>query len=87
MLKPKAFANAITTVFLVAYIACALIAFIAPDLYFGILSNMFHSFNLEAVKATTPMSLVSVVLGIVMFSAYVWVFTFASASLYNKFAK
>lgn len=87
MLKPKAFANAITFVFFVAYIACALIAFIAPDLYFGILSNMFHSFNLEAVNATTPISLGATVLGIITFSAYVWVFTFASVSLYNKFAK
>ena len=87
MLKPTAIANAITLVFFVAYIACALIAFIAPDLYFGILSNMFHSFNLEAVKATTPMSLGATVLGVVTFSAYVWVFTFASASLYNKFVK
>lgn len=87
MLKPKAFANAITSVFFVAYIACAVIAFIAPDLYFGILSNMFHSFNLEAVKATTPMSLGGLVLGVVTFSVYVWVFTVASASLYNKFAK
>lgn len=87
MLKPKAFANAITSVFFVAYIACALLAFIAPDLYFGILGNIFHSFNLDAVKATTPMSLGSLVLGVVTFSAYIWVFTFASASLYNKFAK
>ena len=87
MLKPTAFANAITTVFLVAYIACALLALIAPDLYFGILGNLFHSFNLESVKATTPMTLGGLVLGVVTFSAYIWVFTFASASLYNKFAK
>lgn len=87
MLKPKAFANAITSVFFVAYIACAIIALIVPDLYFGILSNMFHSFNLDMVKATTPMSLVGLVLGVATFSVYVWVFTFASASLYNKFAK
>lgn len=87
MLKAIPFANAITSVFFVAYIACALIAFIAPDFYFGILSNIFHSFNLEAVKATTPMSLGGLVIGVVTFSAYVWIFTFASASLYNKFAK
>lgn len=87
MLKPIAFANAITSVFFVAYTACALIAFITPDLYFGILSNMFHSFNLEAVKATEPISLGGFALGLVTFSAYVWVFTFSSASLYNKFAK
>lgn len=87
MLKPTAFANAITSVFIVAYVACALVSYMAPDLYFGVLSNIFHAFNLDAVKATTQMSLGGLVIGVVTFSAYVWVFTFASASLYNKFAK
>ncbi len=87
MLKPKAFANAITSVFFVAYIACALIALIAPDLYFGILSNMFHSFNLEAVKATTPMSFGTFILGVVFFGIYIWVITYAAASLYNRWVK
>lgn len=87
MLKPNALANAVTIVFIVAYVACALVSFTAPDLYFGVLSNIFHAFNLDAVKATTSMSLGSFIMGVVFFSAYVWVFTFASASLYNKFAK
>lgn len=87
MLKPQAFANAITSVFFVAYIACALIALIAPDLYFGILSNMFHSFNLEAVKATTPMSIGTFLFGVVTFAAYVWILTYSGVRLYNKFAK
>lgn len=87
MLKPTAVANAITLVFIVAYVTCALVSFIAPDLYFGVLSNIFHAFNLDAVKATTPMSFGGLAIGVVTFSAYVWVFTFTSASLYNKFAK
>lgn len=87
MLKSKAIANAITSVFFVAYVACALVAFIAPDLYWGVLNSWFHAMNIEAVKATSPMSLGTFVLGAVTFSAYIWVFTFSAASLYNKFAK
>ena len=87
MLKPKAFANAITSVFVVAFVICGIAAFIAPDLVFGIGGSWAHSINLEAVRSTTPMSLGSFVLGVITFGIYIWVVTFASASLYNKWAK
>lgn len=87
MLKPKAFANAITTVFVVSYVICRLISFIAPDLLFNIAGSWFHGMNLEAIKATTPMGFGTFSSGVVTFGAYVWVATFASASLYNRFAK
>ena len=87
MLKPQAFANAITTVFIVAYVICGIIAFVAPDLVFSVAGSWFHAINLEAVKATTPMSIGTFLFGVVSFAAYIWVFTFAAASLYNKFAK
>lgn len=87
MLKPKAFANAITSVFVVAFVICGIATFIAPDLVFGIAGSWAHSINLEAVRSTTPMTLGSFVLGVITFGIYIWVVTFASASLYNKWAK
>lgn len=87
MLKPKAFANAITIVFVVAYVICGLISFIAPDLLFSIAGSWFHGMNLEAIKATTPMGLGTFIFGVVTFAGYVWFLTFSGASLYNKFAK
>ena len=86
MLKPTALANATTTVFAIFYIACALIAFIAPNLYFGVLNSWFHSFNLDSVKSTTSMSLPTTLFGIVTFSAYIWIATFAVAKMYHYFA-
>lgn len=87
MLKPKALANAITTVFATAYIICGIIAFVAPDLLFSVVGSWAHAINLDAVKATTPMSIGTFVFGVVTFGAYIWVFAYISASLYNKFAK
>lgn len=87
MLKPKAFANASTTVFVVAYVICGIIAFVAPDLLFSVANSWFHAINLDVVKAATPMGIGTFIFGVVTFGAYIWVLTFAGASLYNKFAK
>lgn len=87
MLKPVALANATTTIFAIAYISCGIVAYIIPDLYWGILSSWFHSISLEAVKATTPMSLGTFIFGVVSFAVYIWAVSFLGATLYNKFAK
>ncbi len=87
MVKPIALANAITTVFIVAYVICGIIAFVATDLLFSISGSWFHAMNLESVKATTPMSVGTFLFGVVTFGGYVWILTFTGASLYNKFAK
>ncbi len=87
MLKPKAFANAVTSVFVAAFVICGILAYLAPDLVFGIAGSWSHSINLEVVRSATPMSLGTFIFGVVTFGAYVWVATFASASLYNKFTK
>lgn len=87
MLKAVPFANAITTVATAAFVVCGIVAFIAPDLFWGIVSSVFHAINLEAVKATTQMSFGTFVLGIVLFGVYIWVITYSAVSLYNKWAK
>ena len=87
MLKPQALANAVTLVFVVAYVICGIVAFVAPDFLFSIANSWFHAIDLAAVKATTPMEFGTFVFGIVTFGAYIWILTYAAASLYNKFAK
>lgn len=87
MLKPQALANAITTVFVVAYVICGIIAYVAPDLLFSIANSWFHAINLDVVKAATPMELGTFIFGVVTLGVYIWVLTFAVTNLYNKFAK
>lgn len=87
MLKAVPFANAVTTVFTSAFVLCAIAAFVFPDLFWGILSTVSHSINLETVKATNAMSFGTFILGVIFFAVYIWVVTYTTARLYNKWAK
>lgn len=87
MKKPVVLANAVTLALLVFYFACALLSFIAPDFILSIGQSWAHILNLEAVRATTPLSLTEVILGAVTFGVSVWVVVYLAAFLYNKLDK
>lgn len=87
MLNAKAFANAVTAIIAVFYIACWLLSTLAPDLIFNIAKSWTHSLNLESLKATTVMSLESVLFGLITISVLAWVTTYATIWLYNLWAK
>ena len=87
MAKPIVLANAITTVAVLAFAACGILAYIAPDLLLGIVNSWSHALNLEVARASEPMSLGIFTFGIVTFGVYIWVIIFAGATLYNKWAK
>jgi len=87
MAKPIVLANAITTVAVIAFAACGILAYIAPDLLLGIANSWFHAISLEVARASEPMSLGTFTFGIITFGIYIWVIIFAGASLYNKWAK
>lgn len=87
MLKPTALASAVALVGGTAFVICGILAYLAPDLLFGVVSNWFHAMSLEAVRTTEPMSFGTFVLGVITFSAYIWVLTYAGTNVYNKLAK
>lgn len=87
MTQPITLAHSVTTVWTAAYALCGVAAMVAPDLYFGILNNWFHSINLELIRSTTPLTLTSFFSGLVTFAMYVWVITFATAAVYNAWSK
>ena len=87
MLKPVAFANAITTIGVTGYMFCMLLSAVAPDLLFSIGQSWFHTFNLNAIKVTASMDLGTFLLGGVSVGALVWIASYAGAILYNRFAK
>lgn len=87
MIKATVLANAVTTTWLVAYLVCAFVAFFIPSLYWGILGSWMHALNLEIAKATSPMSFLNFVWGVLTFGTYVWIITFAGATLYNRWSK
>ena len=87
MSKPIILANSAAAVWGTAYALCGIAAMLFPDLYFGILNNWFHSINLELIKNTSPFLFTSFIAGLVTFSVYVWVITFATAIVYNILSK
>lgn len=87
MLKPVAFANAVTTVFTTAFVICGVVATFLPDLFWGILKAISHSINLEVVRTNEPMSLGTFVFGVILFAVYIWVVTYASVYMYNRYSK
>lgn len=87
MSKPTILANSVTAVWGTAYALCGIAAMIFPNLYFGVLNNWLHSINLELLKSSTPLTLISFLMGLATFSIYIWVITFATAAVYNAWSK
>ncbi len=85
--KPVVFANAVTVVAAVSYLLCLALSYLLPDILFLIAQGWVHTFNLEPVRATTPIPLALTLLTGVVFAALTWVASYAVASLYNAWAK
>lgn len=87
MLKEKEFANAVTVVSLGVYVVCRVLSLIAPDLLFSVGTSWFHTFSLGSVKTVAPMDLGTFIFGAVSLAVLVWVTTYATIALYNRWAK
>ncbi|OGH21555.1 MAG: hypothetical protein A2958_02390 [Candidatus Levybacteria bacterium RIFCSPLOWO2_01_FULL_38_13] len=87
MLKPVAFAHAVTIVTAVFYLLCALLVYSAPDLIFGITQSWFHGLNIEAARTAFPLSIERILWGLITISVVTWVTTYATIVLYNRLAK
>lgn len=86
MLKAKEFANAMTIVWLVAYIGCFGLAYFAPSLYAGIAGNWFHSINLQ-MSNLPPTLRINTLVGFITFGLVVWILSYAFAQIYNRLVK
>ena len=87
MLRSNVLANAVATVVGVGYVLCRLIAAVAPQFLFDVGQSWFHTLNLEPVRATRSMSMGMFVLGLVTSVVVSWVAAYATAELYQRWAK
>lgn len=87
MLNAKAFANAAAVVMAIWVIACAILAYIAPDLLFSMAQSWTHSMNLAAVRSTFTPNLGSLLWGFVSAVGLTWVTTYGVIWFYNRWAK
>jgi len=87
MLKPRAFAHAVSIALGAGFTICGLLAFILPDAFFAIVASWFHMINLELIRSTEPMSVGTFIIGVVTFIFSAWISAYTSAYFYNKLAK
>lgn len=87
MLKPVPFSNAVTSVWLVAYLICATIAYVYPALLLTIMGDWFHGLAIQMSNKPEPIPFNGLILGLFTFGLTVWVMSYFIAVLYNRFTK
>ncbi|MDP3940951.1 MAG: DUF5676 family membrane protein [bacterium] len=87
MLNAKAFANASTAVILVLYVVCRVASLVAPDFLFSIARSWFHTFSVDSLKGVAPIDMATFLFGGVSLAVLVWVTTYVTIVLYNRWAK
>lgn len=87
MLKPVVLANAATTVMVSLYVVCRIVSLIAPDFLFTVARSWFHTLSLDSSRGTTPMESGTFLFGLITLSVLVWVTTYATVDLYNRWLK
>ena len=78
-------ANAVGLVATLAYALCGAVSVVAPGLYRSALQSLFHGMTLDPLfAASPPFRLDSFAVGVQTVALTVWLFTAASAALYNR---
>ena len=85
MIRPTAFANAITTMMVVLYLTCATLSILFPNFLVGLAQSWVHTLNIEIIKATTPMTFGSFMYGLLSAAILTWVVTYATTGVYRYF--
>lgn len=85
-MKTTPFANALAAASVVFYVACALLAVVAPNFLLGMFQSWFHGINVTQL-ATTQRSFGSFLFGLISLAVVSWIFGYAWVWLYNKLSK
>jgi hypothetical protein len=87
-LDVTALANAVTAIALAAYIICATVAIVAPDLLIWFFQPWFHGLSLDPLRPTGAWFRPGeAIVGLITFGGSVWVGTAAAAWLYNAWSR
>lgn len=86
-LDVTALANAATTVGAVAYLICAALALVAPDLLLGLFQSWAHGISVAVLRPANPgFGAGAFTIGLATFSGAVWLATATTAWLYNRWS-
>lgn len=87
-LDVRTLANAVTAVALTAYLICAALALVAPDLLIWFFQPWFHGLTLDPLRpAGAWFRPGEAIVGLITFGASVWLGTAAAAWLYNAWSR
>ena len=86
MIRTFSLANAVTSLVAVSYVVCYALALIVPGFLFTIAQSWIHVLNLDTLQTSATLSLGEAIIGLVSVSAVVWVWTYATAAVYNRLA-
>lgn len=86
-LQEKASANGLAVVSATYYIVCALLVFVAPELYKNIAVSWMHGADLSQIWRSTPPDIGVMLWGFITFTAASWVSGYFAARMYNYFLK
>src|SRR5262249_34385485 len=87
-LDTTALASTAAAVRAVAYLVCATLAIIAPDLLLALFQSWVHGISVAPWRPPTPgIGVGAFAIGLVTFSGFVWLTTAATAWLYNRWAR
>jgi hypothetical protein len=87
-LDVTALANAVTAIALAAYIICATVAIVAPDLLIWFFQPWFHGLSLDPLRpAGAWFRPGEAIVGLITFGGSAWIGTAAAAWLYNAWAR
>jgi len=84
MLHSKPFAHAGALMMAGFYLFCVVLSYIAPDFLFSVAQSWVHSLNLEVLRDANPISLGSIVTGLLTSTVATWVVAYVFAETYNK---
>lgn len=86
-LKENASANALAIVGATYYFICALLIFVAPELYKNITVSWMHGADLSQIWRLTPPNAGVMLWGFIAFTAASWISGYFFARVYNYFLK
>lgn len=87
MVNSKVLANSVSVVGGATFVICRILAAVAPNFLFSVGQSWLHSIVLAPDRMTAPVRMGGFVLGLVTFVIFAWVFTYATAELYNRWNK
>jgi uncharacterized membrane protein (DUF485 family) len=83
-MNPVAMGNALGGAAAILFLACGLLAYMAPDLLIGLAQSFVHTLNLAPLTAQkVPFDFGQFALGWVVLSAYLWIFGWLLGTIYN----